>query len=145
MTSQTSDRIKETAKLRVKAATWPEIAKRYGYKNASSACTTITQGHPEAWREAKAEAYVENISEVEASALSRQEVLSRQSKNLPVAQAATHSLLAHCAKLWAQHLHITGNVEHAHTTTLLILRANNGGMQRGNRIAGLLQDIEDDN
>lgn len=143
-TSETLDRIKETAKLRVEGSTWAEIAEKYGYKNESSACTMLTQEHPQLWREAYDKARAAFLDGIEIGAIERQVVLSRQSDNLSVAQAATHSLLAHCAKLRAMHVNITGSMEHGLvTTTDLIARANEGRMTRGNPIAGLLEEGEE--
>lgn len=143
-TAETVARIKEVAKLRIEGATWRQIAERYQYKHEGSACSTLTQEHPELWREEYEAARASYLDSVEAEALLTQRELLR-SKNLELRQRAAHSLLAHCAKLRAQKLHITGDLTHDHraSTTDLINAGMNGGFKRGSRLGKALDSTSD--
>jgi len=109
-TTQTLRRIKESAKFRIQGESWRQIAQRYQYSSEDSARAMLTQEHPEEWRRAYEAARKRLLDEVEIGAVSRQIELSEQSDNLAIAQAATHSLLVHCAKLRAQQIAVTATV-----------------------------------
>ena len=119
-TPETIERITEAAEYRVKNESWKQIAQRYQYASDATACSTLTQEHPQLWKEAYAKARQAFLDELEITAASRQVVLSQQSYNLAVAQSASHSLLAHTAKLRAQEIKFSGEISLAHDGSIAI-------------------------
>ena len=117
-TSETSQRIKEAAKLRVEGASWEKIAILYQYKNADSARKTLQGEHPELWREAFEHARSLYLDEIESEALLTQRDLIRPHKETKdgikverderIRQSAAHSLLVHSSRMRAQKIEVTG-------------------------------------
>ncbi len=106
-TTKTTTRIAEVAALRVNGSSWDTIAKQYGYKNRDTAFRTLTRMHKDLWRaeyETARALYLDEI-EAEASLTLRQLLRSDDDR---IKQQAAASLLAHCAKLRAQKIELTG-------------------------------------
>ena len=126
-------RIKEVAKLRVEGATWAVIATRYGYKHNQSARQSLTLKYPVLWRDEYELARALYLDEIEGEAILTQRELIRPTRivthhdpdtgaeteervdnPLDMRQRAAHSILAHCAKLRARKVEVTGSMEHEH-------------------------------
>lgn len=121
-TVETLERITETCRLLVEGAGWEQIAKKYGYANAASACTTLTQSYPGLWHTEYEAARAQYMAAVEAEAALTQRALLRPFRRykdadgndalqeIPVAvsQSAAHSLLSHAVKDRAQRMEISG-------------------------------------
>ena len=106
-TKATKGRIKSVAVLRTEGVSWAEIAKRFKYASADSACKQMTWEHADLWREEYERARALYLDDVESEALLTQRQLLR-CDDLRIRQSAAHSLLAHCAKLRAQKLEVSG-------------------------------------
>ena len=106
-TKTTKDRIKEVAALRVEGVPWAQIAKRFGYASQETACKCMTYDHADLWRAEYERARALYLDDVESEALLTQRALLR-CDDLRIRQSAAHSLLAHCAKLRAQKVELSG-------------------------------------
>ena len=135
-------RIKAVARLRVEGATWASIATRYGYKQSDSARQSLTLKYPDRWRTAYELARALYLDEIEGEAVLTQRELLRPTRivkrldrktgetteervdnPLDIRQRAAHSVLAHCAKLRAQKVELTGRLSHEHDTTSVDIEA----------------------
>jgi len=110
MTSQTSQRIKDAAQMRIEGQTWNQIAKAYQYESRQAAEVALTQEHPEAWRAAYETARATYLDEIEGEALLTQRMLMRPTYTvngeehetpLQIRQSAANSLL-NCKHLRTQ-------------------------------------------
>ena len=119
--------------MRVEGASWHEVAKRFGYRNAASACNTLTTGHTDLWRRCYEQARAPYVDELEARAdLTQRELMQQQiakrdhrgqsvhddegnvvTVDVPfqVRQSAANSVKAHAAKLRAQKVELSGRVD----------------------------------
>jgi len=120
-TRQTVERIKEVAKMRIEGATWKVIANVYGYSTEGTARQTLTQEHPDLWKEEYEKARELYLNQIEAEAILTQRSLMQSRRKIKTEkgeryqeidpelnQKAAHSLLAHTAKLRAQKHEISG-------------------------------------
>lgn len=107
----TKARIKEVAVLRVEGVTWAAIAERYKYASADSACKQMTWEYRDLWQEEYEHADAMRLAEIEAKGVKTQlELMDCDDNN--IRQRAAHSILAHCAKLRAQKVQVSGVIEH---------------------------------
>lgn len=120
-TKETKQRIKKVALSRVEGMPWATVARRYGYKDANAAQSTITGGHPDLWRAEYEKARTNHLDEVEAEAMLTQRELLRPFQTIKdktgkeieilrdekIRQAAAHSLLNHTSRQRSMKVDVT--------------------------------------
>ena len=115
VSSESLRKIKEAARLRVEMTSWAIVSTRLGYSSADSARSFLTQRYPVIWQDEYQKAKSNLLTMVEAEAIHSQRELIRIDRlleqrgetmsikdQLDLRQRATHSLLAHSAKLQAR-------------------------------------------
>jgi hypothetical protein len=126
-TAETTERIREAAKLRVEGMSWERVAQHFRYANADAARVTLTQAHPELWRAEYERARELYLDDMEAEAILTQRALMRPFRSVrkpdgseivqtiepQLNQSAAHSILSHAARLRAQKIEVKGEVRHS--------------------------------